>query len=166
MKVAAGIGYRAHRLDIDTANNGDPEDCATAGHTCTYVTGSAAVLHTPTGLNVSFAAGAQDTTNNPDTNNGRFRYVKAGIRKNFFGPGYTALYGEYYDSSKEAGASGSADDITVNFWGLGAVQKIDAAATELYIGYRLYSTGTQGAAGAANRFEDLTMVMGGMRIKF
>ncbi len=162
-KLAAGIGYREHHL---SANGGDPEDCSAVGYTCRYLAGSAALLHTPTGVNVHFATGVQDISNDPNANDGRFWYLKGGVKQNVFGPGATAVYAEYYDSSKEAGAAGALDDINVNYWGFGAVQHFDAAATELYLGYRLYSTDTEGAVGPANSFKDLAMVMGGMRIKF
>ena len=131
-----------------------------------------------------------------DTN---FWYIKGGIYQNFFGIGRTSLYGEYYES-KDA-CSGTAADATVgscgstaasllsqyaanpanfdhvtsdkqNFWGLGAVQHLPNAATELYVGYRHYTsdvkvaTDQAGTQGTAVNLDDLDMVMGGMRIRF
>ena len=69
----------------------------------------------------------------------------------------------------------------VKVWGLGLVQNVDAAATELYIGYRKFHLDTtQTAAGiAANTnvvtgaatgvntaYKDVDMITAGARIKF
>ena len=169
IKVAAGIGYRQHiAYDANTVN-GDPEDCTSiAGRdrTCTFFAGSGAILHTPTGLNVHFATGTQDL-DNAGVDDGSFYYIKGGITQNFFGPGKTALYGEYYSGRLEnntvtvTGVGDVFADSKVNFWGLGLVQNIDAAATELYVGYRNY-----GLSHGTTNFNDMSMVMGGMRIKF
>jgi len=86
-----------------------------------------------------------------------FWYVQAGIEKNFTGLGNTTIYGEYYKGEAGAGlSSGNVrnlaiffpdsgfDDIfmtssTLEVWGFGLVQQIDAAAMDLYIGFRNYS---------------------------
>ncbi|KAB2911502.1 MAG: hypothetical protein F9K29_22345 [Hyphomicrobiaceae bacterium] len=120
--------------------------------------------------------------NRPDT---KYWYVAGGIAQNWTGLGKTVLYGEY--GKIEDGATGLALTATagltttgvtggpaltgtvtaseVNFWGLGVVQNIDAAAMELYAAYRNYSADiTVGATDA--RIEDFQMVMTGARIKF
>ncbi len=88
-------------------------------------------------------------------------YVQAGIEKNFFGLGKTTVYGEYFQGDTGAALAGGAvrnvgflfplDDpdfflsntfitsSTVDVWGFGLVQTIDAAAMDLYIGFRNYS---------------------------
>ncbi len=49
-------------------------------------------------------------------------------------------------------------------WGLGVVQKIDAAALELFASYRHYQL--DGAAVVAGKPEELDAVMLGAKIKF
>ncbi len=88
----------------------------------------------------------------------QFWYAQAGIEKNFFGLGKTTLYGEYFNGDTGGNLSGgdvrniggffpAFDTATrafitssnVQVWGVGLVQTIDAAAMDLYVGYRLYS---------------------------
>ena len=57
----------------------------------------------------------------------------------------------------------------VNFWGIGVVQQIDAAAMELYLGWRRFDTSVSGILGAdavGNGSSDLDLVHGGARIRF
>jgi hypothetical protein len=52
-------------------------------------------------------------------------------------------------------------------WGVGIVQNIDAAATELYLGWRHYSADVTDNGGAKTLdTEDLDIVVGGARVKF
>jgi hypothetical protein len=134
-----------------------------------------------------------------------FWQVQGGITKNWFGYGNTALYGEYSKSTNfgaEAGGrsfasaqSPQSNGITnvynvtstdVRVWGLGVVQNIDAAATELYLGWRHFDITTNsdmtcvaGAPGGvigntgkaagttyACQFEGFDTVVGGARVKF
>jgi hypothetical protein len=147
--------------------------------------------------------------------------VQGGIAKNWFGLGNTALYGEYGKSNGWAGFTGGRDfpgatactsppfvglcannlqgiagvtDSEATLWGFGVVQNVDAAAMELYLGFRQYSVDLTGArlsattigaptaaqtaqgltlgsitapgGGAAAHIEDLFIVEGGARIKF
>jgi len=122
--------------------------------------------------------------------------VQAGIAKNWTGLGNTSLYGEYSRLTDWGAGVGLGKDWTnagagfddlngvtdsvVKVWGLGIVQKVDAAATELYLGWRHYSfditcTGAgpvgdcSGAAGASPTkldVEDIDVVAGGARVKF
>jgi hypothetical protein len=73
-------------------------------------------------------------------------------------------------------------DTELTVWGLGIVQNLDAAATELYLGWRHYSadvtcngsggttaTTCDGAAGGTSHklgVQDLDIVAGGARVKF
>jgi len=96
-----------------------------------------------------------------------FWYVQAGIEKNFIGLGKTTVYGEFYQSDTGGGLSngdvrnigrffpardfefnslsfttaenGFITNSSVDVWGFGIVQQIDAAAMDLYIGFRNYS---------------------------
>lgn len=97
----------------------------------------------------------------------QFWYVQAGIEKNFIGLGKTTVYGEYFQS--DTGGSLDAGDVrdigiffprrdfsfgpvsrtvdehgfitssSVDVWGFGIVQQIDAAAMDFYLGFRNYS---------------------------
>jgi hypothetical protein len=90
-------------------------------------------------------------------------YVQGGIERNFFGIGNSAFYGEYFHGDTGAGLNGGnvrlvalGDPLNpagvgslgvdafiasseVDVWGFGLVQTIDAAAMDLYIGFRNYS---------------------------
>jgi hypothetical protein len=110
--------------------------------------------------------------------------VQGGITKNWTGWGNTSLYGEYGKSIDFAAFTGGRDftatgftsifDITASeatMWGIGIVQNIDAAAMELYLGYRNFSLDATGAlanhgAQVSLDAEDFHLVTGGARIKF
>jgi hypothetical protein len=128
--------------------------------------------------------------------------IQAGIAKNWTGLGNTALYGEYSisngwgaglnvgltagrDIAAPAGgglatAVNGVTDTELTVWGIGIVQNIDAAATELYLGYRHFEaditctgaggvgvcTGAAGAAPTKLSTEDANFVFGGARVKF
>jgi hypothetical protein len=89
-------------------------------------------------------------------------YLQAGVERNFFGIGKSTFYGEVFKGETGAGLNvgalrilagtdpfsigvGTAIDDTaiadseVDAWGIGFVQSIDAAAMDLYIGFRNYS---------------------------
>jgi len=94
-----------------------------------------------------------------------FWNVQAGIEKNWFGLGKTDFYGEYGVYTQGAGMlAGNANNLNnvffnffstpanvatssvflkdseVRVWGFGWVQSIDAAAMDLYFGFRNFST--------------------------
>jgi hypothetical protein len=99
--------------------------------------------------------------------------IQAGVAKNWFGLGNTALYGEYGKatdwgaldgsgrdypttgflsnpfnrgeaSSTNFGGIANVTDTDVTVWGLGITQNVDAAATTLYLGYRNFSAKLNG----------------------
>jgi hypothetical protein len=84
-------------------------------------------------------------------------YLQAGVERNFFGIGKSAFCGEFFQGDTGAGlASGNVRRVAFNdpinplgagafiaeseveVWGFGLVQSIDAAAMDLYIGFRNY----------------------------
>ncbi len=165
VRIAAGIAYT-------TVDNKDVLGASAA------VMGSVALMHTPTGLNVNFAAGTEidgglggvgnsgTGAYNDDTTDAQYWYVAGGINQNFFGPGNTSIYGEYgnYDYDNVA----LADD-TLVMWGVGIVQHFDSAATELYLAYRHWEQAVDlNADGAvdAGTDGDVDQIKAGMRIKF
>ncbi len=150
IRIAAGIGYTT--TDDDTDETGATVDGAN-------VMGSVALMHTPTGLNVAFAAGTEldggVNTLAADVNDKQFWHVQGGINQNFFGVGKTSLYGEYGEYDDDDVAT-TGDTV---MWGLGIVQNFDSAATALWIEYRNWEDDNIVDG-------DVQQVLAGMRIKF
>lgn len=117
-------------------------------------------------------------------------WIGGGIEKNWTGWGDTTFYGEY-GRFRDGTAGLFADvafpglgplgdgafapdtlvvDSEVTWWGVGAVQTIDAAAMELYIAYRQYTADAAIDGGRANQIpgglEDIWFIQSGARIKF
>jgi hypothetical protein len=117
-------------------------------------------------------------------------WVDGGIEKNWTGWGITTFYGEWgrLDSGTEGilasfaypglgpSATGTfaagtvVTDSSVQWWGLGAVQKIDAAAMDFYVAYRHYSADVTVSGGPANQIpgglQDIWLIQAGARIQF
>jgi hypothetical protein len=125
--------------------------------------------------------------------------IQAGIAKNWFGLGNTVVFGEYgkhknfayandvYSCASlpaavapNATAGGACSTSATNgpdqlkgdelkMWGIGLVQNIDAAATELYLSWRHFEAQNPGTTVVSTQgitYKDLDVVMGGARIKF
>lgn len=115
--------------------------------------------------------------------------VQAGIAKNWFGPGVTALYGEFGNGQGYADGSSATSAVTspaagnvfasklggtfissssADYYGLGMTQKIDSAAMTLYLGWRHFNVDvtTGGAGGGQQNISDIDTVIGGARIQF
>jgi hypothetical protein len=109
--------------------------------------------------------------------------IQVGITRNWTGLGNTAFYGEYsknedWGAGKGAGrtyantalgaAATAVNNVTatdMRVWGLGVVQNLDAAATELYLSYRNFSADVT-AGGAKLDTEDFHAIISGARVKF
>ena len=78
-------------------------------------------------------------------------HVQGGLAKNLTAMGDTVFYGEYGAISK--GGPG-------HLYGFGVKQNLDAAATDVFAGYRMYSDDATGSA------TTVTTVIGGMTVKF
>jgi hypothetical protein len=170
VRIAAAIGQEVNKakeqigIGATAANPSDGK--ATSA--------SLSLRHVPTGL---FAQGylmtlqRTDYTNITtvrDTDKSRQWGIQAGISQNWFGIGATALYGEYFriNNGVATNVVAAADDATTSrmrVWGLGIVQNIDAAAMELYLGYRNHSAEVSTSAGG---IKDIDVVLGGARIRF
>jgi predicted porin len=116
------------------------------------LSGSAAVIHEPTGLNLSFASAELDTGDRTAD----YWWTKIGIRRDVFGIGDTAISADYYSGA----------DMTVNgadseSFGLALVQNLDSVNTELWLTWRLYDYDDPTAD-----FEDGRAVFGGLRFRF
>lgn len=137
IRVAAGAGYRVEKFDTFGAD------------TMNTLTGSASVMHMPSGLFVNASAAKQDS--HPIWGDSQMWQARAGWAKNVFGIGQTSFFGEYGDHSlKDLGVDST-------FWGAGVVQSVDSAALDLFLSYRSYDIG--GAFDAAT-------AMTGARIRF
>jgi hypothetical protein len=88
-------------------------------------------------------------------------YIKGGLRAKWHPLGATVLYGEW-DENNDGARNGSESQ----FWGLGAVQEIDAAAMSLWLSYRQFSA-EDGIIGAGHEnLQDFDMVKFGALINF
>ena len=134
------------------------------------------------------------TRNRPDTT---LWWVDAGIQQNWTGWGATTFYGEYGQVSDgitglvaaapgtsgglilsglgPVGARGVVADSEMTWWGVGAVQKIDAAAMDVYLAYRQYTADVRmgpsanvdgGAVQIPGGLEDIWYIQAGARIQF
>ncbi len=139
IRVAAAVAYA------------DPED---SGDLDERINGSASVLHTPTGLNLTFAAGQDDL--DVGDNDPVFYYVKLGWIANFFNIGPTAFAIDYGYSEEIA-----LEDDEAQTYGLFAVQHLSDWGAELYTGVRNYDLDTD-----VTDTDDVFVWMTGARFKF
>ena len=151
IRVAAAFGYGRDR---ENDGNGRRE----------AYDGSFSIMHTPTGLWVSASGGNREFVDSGDEE--EFYQVKAGIQQKWNSLGKTTLYGEYLhteiDDVDPLGVNANVTGAEGDLYGFGVVQKIDAAAMELYAGYRHYEADlTNGVA-----VQDAETVVVGSRIKF
>jgi hypothetical protein len=160
VRVAAGIGYEKA---VDEAST-------PANHEATHWGGSLALQHVATGLFIQgdyvnferLSTAAFGGVGANVAREGNRYIIQAGIGQNWFGIGRTTLYGEYarhsHDQSLFAATAGAT---RVTTWGLGITQDIDAAAMQLYAGYRNHSL-TEAAVGQG----DIGIFLAGARINF
>lgn len=178
-KLAAGIGYRQEGFS----------PCAQWGQCNERLAGwlgSASLIHVPSGLFVSGAAGTRERWGEDDkawwytnwTNNRHpeadFWYLSGGVSRKFVGMGKSAFWGEYGEQND--GLRFQYSDVTgsqVTHWGLGATQYIDAAAMELYVAYKHFdgefnrNLGTAASPHMGHvEFRDFQVVMTGMKLSF
>ncbi|HRK18852.1 MAG TPA: porin, partial [Hyphomicrobiaceae bacterium] len=159
VRLAAAIGYELINQDsiVNTANRPTRN---------TRIGGSLSMMHVPTGLFVQGSYTRFDSDLGADKRDGNVWHVAGGISQNWFGIGRTALYGEYgagsdmFHTNRVLGAGAPGD--SSRFWGLGMVQHIDAAAMELFVGYRNF----RAEDSAGNKSNDIDLITGGARIRF
>lgn len=122
--------------------------------------GSVSIMHTPTGLWVTASGGNRE--HDISGSEQEFYQIKGGLQQKWNSLGKTTLYGEYIstdvDDVDRAGVTGVEGEIL----GGGVVQKIDAAAMELYAGYRHYEADLTNG----DNVEDFQTFVTGARIKF
>lgn len=183
VRVAAVLGWERSKLNDDdgVSYNSDYEQIGLSG----------SILHVPTGLfaqaywTSARSAPFDASSPNPalptsasvgltgDSTTSTMWHLQGGVARNWFGIGNTVLFAEYGRFDKWAQAqTASLTNFTTSFgvtgdkmtmWGLGAVQNIDAAAMELYLGYRNYKASdvTPGVS-----MKDIDVLHMGARIKF
>jgi hypothetical protein len=173
VKVAAAFGASwARAEEVFEQDPAAPNDVTRRG-------GSLSLMHMATGL---FLQGhmtrSQDTLFDPVANvrfagaTQTMTHVQAGIARNWFGPGNTVLYAEGARSRGRTlidGLAGTGLALNSNFYGLGVVQNIDAAAMELFVGYRRIDGEFVNLDPAGNDtfgFNKIDLITAGARIKF
>jgi predicted porin len=157
IRIAAAVAYQWD----------ETEDAGVGTTTITpafeALTGSISVQHIPTGIYGAFAAGSKEFTDLVNRDDATFWYAQLGIEKKFLPYGSTTVYGDY-GIYKDTAFNGS----EAERWGLGAVQKFDSAALEVYAQATFWSFDGTGplASQDLSDAEDLTTVMIGSRLKF
>ncbi len=142
-KIAAGIAYSE---DTDGSNG------VLADGTTDVLNGGLSIKHVGSGLFASASAGMRDRFSLADED--EFYHVTAGIEQKWSSLGKSTLFGM-------TGEFDWGDDSTAQYYGGGFVQKINAAAMDLYISYRHYDI--DDGAGIESDFD---VVVGGGRVKF
>lgn len=172
VRVAAGVGYER--------SDANEDDGVSANSTYKNLGGVLSLLHVPTGLFVqgeyqatkgqSASALAGAALTGAEAKGDRW-HVQAGIGQNWFGIGKTTLFAEYGKHNGWQGlqaavtvAGKSVDSLTI--WGLGINQAIDAAAMDLYIGYRNYDGRDQVEALGGIALQNISIITAGARIRF
>jgi predicted porin len=152
VRIAAGIGYRHedYRWNAPVPYQDDEAD---------VWLGSGSIMHMPTGL---FVSGGLAQADFDASGKQTGFWVMAGIEKNFFGPGTTTLFGEYSEHNYNDVAEAAFQTGDGSFWGLGVVQRIDAAATDLFLKYRNVEVNDADP----DAVDSANIVIGGMRIQF
>ncbi len=155
IRVAAGIAW-GHESD---------------GESSSQWSGSASVVHLPSGLNITVAGGDRDFQDNvlglaiPTgyRYDDSYWYIKLGWYRRIWSKGVTAFYIDYYDGEDQGLGTGSGIGATSDgeSWGIGVVQRIDAAALELFLGYRQFDYDTN-----FRNYDEFSYVHAGARIKF
>ncbi len=160
VRFAAGVAY-VYRDENEVPSN---------VHDIEQVSGSASIMHVPTGLYLSFAAGEQDIAHISPADAAQygdphFWYISFGLERRFLPTGTTTIfgeYGEYNNFVQDVDLDQVHSEATL--WGFGITQKVDSAAMDLYILYRHYSFDDDTLVTLEQ--EDFSAVLIGSRIQF
>ncbi|MEQ8825670.1 MAG: hypothetical protein RIC14_14990 [Filomicrobium sp.] len=146
-KIAAGVAYSENTDSSNTQGQiGDP--------TIETVNGGLSIKHVATGLFATASAGHRSRDSWVDDED--FWFVNAGIEQKWSSLGKTSLFGM-------GGEFNDDDNDSAQYYGGGVVQKIDAAAMDLFVSYRHYDIQDAANPGIDSDFD---VVVGGGRIKF
>lgn len=129
-----------------------------------YFQVGAYLQHVPTGLFVYGAYGdyTQDDDDALDEVDQETYYIKAGLRKRLNPLGHTVFYGEYANNEVDRGLNAD-PDTELDWWGLGVVQEVDAAAMSMWISYKHFEGDIDGAVVDPDDFD---MIKFGALINF
>ena len=136
--------------------------------------GSLSIRHMPTGLFFTGAAGTRDVKDSDAVGSydANFYYLSAGIARNFTGLGDTVIYGEYsvWEGNAQETLGVAFSGTSLDHWGVGIVQHVDAAAMEFWLAYKNHSI-SGAPAGIVNGIdwrdaEDIHVIIAGTRIRF
>lgn len=185
-KVSGGIGYHVER--DDTGDNGTANirlrDIGGANVAMDFedIRGSISVLHAPSGLFLDFAGIHREFDVAPGVLPGaksdfNFWMLRGGIYQRFFAIGKTSIFGEYAEASGALEGSAYVDPIVgpvevfndkLTLYGVGINQYIDAAAMEIYLGWRHMEAdlNVDIGGGFALPLDDIDLVYTGARIQF
>lgn len=166
IRIAAGVGYQ--KQDAETFTGGlDTATAAFRGEA--EWSASAAAMHVASGI---FAQGQFSRSEFFNGSEATFYLAQGGISKNWFGPGNTSLYGEYgkaegYVKTFLPAAWTSDVNSDVMFYGVGAIQQLDAAAMEIFLGWRRFDMEVSTPLFGGLKVDDqIDIVHGGARIRF
>jgi predicted porin len=167
-KLVAKAGYGEGTDDVSTACHK-----TTLHMECQWWGVAGTVMHEPTGLYVYGAYGHQHdnratdpgltpTADETDT----MWLVQGGIEQKFIALGKTTLFGEYRKDEAGSNVAKGIQNSSLDFWAVGAIQNIDAAAMDLYLIYRNASGDVTPFGKAKIGLDDFDMVQAGARIQF
>jgi hypothetical protein len=150
-KLLAGVGYSQFSDENTTGPSVSVQKDSDVFQAGGYV------QHLATGLFVHGAYGLEDNNNTliktatglKFAQDSDHWYVKAGIRQKWTGLGATILYGDYaeYNDQLGPGALGlGATSSTLQRYGGGIAQELDAAAMTIYLKYQHYDASLSGLA--------------------
>jgi hypothetical protein len=162
IRLAAGIGYREteNNGNVAASNSGVTVTGTNNATTDKFWLGSGSIMHVPTGLFVSGGVGSRDRDSTAAGADFVHWHGQLGIERNWFGIGNTTFFGEYGASDFDV------ESATINngtYWGIGFVQAISAAASDVYVGYRNYEADNLNGVG---RGDDIGVFQAGMIVRF
>jgi predicted porin len=176
IKIAAGIGYHE---DHDNGPDNGPSQRTPVDYRDFRMSGG--VLHVPTGLfvdaayvNVDFDPTPSQAALNPDfhTDNFQFWYIRPGIYRKWHALGKTSIFGEYGEAQGSGRCSDGTNTANIfqrcdgTFYGVGVQQYVDAAAMEIYLGWRHFEADLIDFDYNPVSSDDVETVYTGARIKF
>ena len=179
IKISGGIGYHVERdVNGDAGYNLPSELYGADRPDFEEVVGSISVLHVPTGLFVDFA-GVHREFDQAGFGDYNFWMIRGGLYRKWFAIGKTSIFGEYAEANSSADrnvfAGVNADGDRVNafltnvdgtLYGVGVNQYIDAAAMELYFGWRHFEADLVDQDFGAVPTDDIDTIYAGARIQF
>lgn len=160
-KLAAAAAY-SESTDASNTTGGDSSEYFQAG---------AYAQHVATGLFVYGAYGNYETDDSAaflagDSNlEQETWYIKAGIRQRWTPLGHTVLYGEYMNNNVEFSDVAGRPENELEWFGVGIVQEVDAAAMSLWLSYRHFEGDPELTANNPNP-DDFDLVKFGALINF